>query len=92
MTQADQIRSYYRQMLARIEAVPGVMNAYAGTGLPLEYTGFGMPSTSRQTLRQSRGQAGAGFQMITPGYFDTFGVRMVRGRRFDEHDIAGAHG
>jgi putative ABC transport system permease protein len=27
--------------------------------------------------------------MVTPEYFDTVGVRVVRGRRFDEHDIAG---
>jgi predicted permease len=91
MTEPDQMRSYYRQMLARIEAVPGVMNAYAGTGLPLEYTGFGMPFyVAGRPFANPADRPGAGFQMITPGYFDTFGVRMVRGRRFDEHDTAGA--
>jgi putative ABC transport system permease protein len=78
-------------MLARIEAVPGVMNAYAGTGLPLEYTGFGMPFyVAGRPFANPADRPGAGFSMITPGYFDTFGVRMVRGRRFDDHDIAGA--
>jgi putative ABC transport system permease protein len=28
--------------------------------------------------------------MVTPGYFDTFGVRVVRGRRFNERDTARA--
>jgi putative ABC transport system permease protein len=91
LTEPDQIRSYYRQMLARIQAVPGVMSATAGTGLPLEYTGFGMPFyIAGRPFANPADRPGAGFQMLTPEYFDTFGVRVVRGRRIDEHDIAGA--
>jgi putative ABC transport system permease protein len=29
---------------------------------------------------------GASFQMVTQGYVDTLGIRMVKGRTFDEHD------
>jgi putative ABC transport system permease protein len=91
LTQPDQIRGYYRQMLARIEAVPGVMSATAGTGLPLEYTGFGMPfNIAGRPFANPADRPGAGFQMMTPGYFNTFGVRVVRGRAIDEHDIAGS--
>jgi putative ABC transport system permease protein len=91
LTEPDQIRSYYRQMLARIQAVPGVMNATAGTGLPLEYTGFGMPFyIAGKPFTNPADRPGAGFQMVTPEYFDTFGVRVLRGRLIDEHDIAGA--
>ena len=90
LTEPDQIRSYYRQMLARIKAVPGVMNATAGTGLPLEYTGFGMPFyIAGKPFGNPADRPGAGFQMLTPEYFDTFGVRVVRGRPIDEHDVAG---
>jgi putative ABC transport system permease protein len=91
MTEPDQIRGYYRQMLARIEGVPGVMSATAGTGLPLEYTGFGMPfHIAGRPFANPADRPGAGFQMMTPEYFDTFGVRVVRGRPIDEHDVAGA--
>jgi predicted permease len=31
---------------------------------------------------------GAGFQMVTPGYFDTFGIRVIKGRHFTEQDTA----
>ena len=31
---------------------------------------------------------GAGFQMVTPGYYDTLGIRIVKGRGFDMHDTA----
>jgi putative ABC transport system permease protein len=91
LTQPDQIRGYYRQMLARIQSLPGVMSATAGTGLPLEYTGFGMPFyVAGRPFANPADRPGAGFQMLTPEYFNTFGVRVVRGRPIDEHDVAGA--
>jgi putative ABC transport system permease protein len=31
---------------------------------------------------------GAAFQMVTPGYVDALGIRVTRGRSFDEHDTA----
>jgi putative ABC transport system permease protein len=31
-----------------------------------------------------------GFQMVTPGYFRTFGIRTVRGREIDERDLPGS--
>jgi putative ABC transport system permease protein len=90
MTNADQIRNFYRDMLSRIESVPGVVAATASTGLPLEGPGFGMPFTivGRPPVEASA-RPGAGFQMVTPGYFKVFGVQMVRGRALDEHDVSG---
>jgi putative ABC transport system permease protein len=32
---------------------------------------------------------GAAFQMVTPGYYQTFGIRIVLGRSFSEQDVAG---
>ncbi len=90
LTEPDQIRGFYRQILARIEAVPGVLKASASTGLPIDGTGFGMPFyIAGRPFANPADRPGAGFQMVTPGYFDTFGIRVVRGRAFDEHDVAG---
>ncbi|MGA2183102.1 MAG: ABC transporter permease [Bryobacteraceae bacterium] len=90
MTQPDRIRNFYQQMLARMEAIPGVMNATATTGLPLQGPGFGMPfHLAGHPFANPADRAACGFQMVTPGYFNTFGIRMVRGRPIDEHDIAG---
>src|SRR5262249_28308184 len=30
----------------------------------------------------------AGFEMVTPGYFETFGIHVVKGRGFNEQDTA----
>jgi putative ABC transport system permease protein len=91
LTTPDQIRNFYSQMLANIEAVPGVSHAAITTGLPVQGTGFGMQfHLDGKPFANPADRPGAGFQMVTPGYFDTFGIRVVRGRRFDARDIAGA--
>jgi putative ABC transport system permease protein len=88
---ADQIRNFYTQMLANIEAVPGVSNATVTTGMPVQGTGFGMPFyIEGKPFANPADRPGGGFQMVTPGYFNTFGVRLVRGRPFSERDAAGA--
>jgi predicted permease len=91
LTSADQIRNFYSQMLANIEAVPGVAHATVTTGMPMQGTYFGMPFyLDGKPFANAGDRPGAGFQMVTPGYFDTFGVRIVKGRHFDARDVAGA--
>jgi predicted permease len=82
-----QIAPYYRQLLERIEAVPGIESAAVTTGMPTRGSGLGMPFTIVGAPPvDPAARPGAGFQMVTPGYFETFGVRVVRGRRFTEQD------
>lgn len=87
---AAKITTYYRQILASIAAVPGVKSASAETGLPLEGTGFGMPFTiaGGQTYSDPSQRPAAGFGMVTPDYFKTFGIEMVKGRSFTDEDNA----
>jgi predicted permease len=49
----------------------------------MPFTLEGDPQLSDPSKRR-----GAGFQMITPDYFKTFGIRVVRGRAFTENDNA----
>jgi putative ABC transport system permease protein len=90
LKQPDQIRNFYAAVLDRIKAVPGVLAATVTVGMPLEYTGFGMPFhvVGKAATNPSERPAG-GFQPVTPEYFDVFGIRVVRGRRFDDRDTAG---
>ncbi len=83
----DQIRSYYRQMLEKIQAVPGVRSVTAMTGTPSGGTGMGtrFVIAGRPPANPAERQ-GASFQTVTSGYVDTLGIRMVKGRPFDEHD------
>jgi len=86
----DKIIAYYRQILYRINAVPGVSASSAMTGLPLFGTGFGMPFTivGKPAFNDPSMRPNTSFGMVTPGFFDTFGIHMVKGRGFTEQDTA----
>ena len=91
LTDPDKIRGFYRDVLARIGAVPGVQTVAATTGLPVQGTGFGMPfNIVGKPATTAAARPATGFQMVTPEYFRTFGIRIVKGRAFDEHDVAGS--
>jgi putative ABC transport system permease protein len=88
-SEPGQVAPYYRLLLERIQAVPGVESAAVTTGMPTRGTGFGMAfSIVGASPVDPASRPGAGFQMVTPGYFETFGVRVVKGRHFNEQDTA----
>jgi putative ABC transport system permease protein len=86
----EKIVAYYRQILARVQAVPGVGQASAGTGLPLFGAGFGMPFTivGKPAFDDPSMRPNTGFGMVTPDYLRTFGIQLVNGRPFTEQDNA----
>ncbi len=86
------ISGYYQQMLASIKAVPGVLDASVSVGLPLEGPGFGMPFTiaGQPEFSDPSQRPGAAFGMVTPDYFKTYGIQVVRGRSFTDQDNAGS--
>jgi putative ABC transport system permease protein len=84
-----QIDNYYRQILNRIQAVPGVSAAAAVTGSPLLGTSDGMPfSVVGGPVVDFAQRPAAPFQSVTADYFKTFGIRVVRGRTFNNQDTA----
>ncbi len=89
-TRAEQINAFYRQLLDKIGALPGVTAVSASTGMPIIGVNFGMPfNLAGQAVDDPSSRPGAGFNMVTPEYFRTFGVRMLQGRALTEQDTAG---
>ena len=85
-----QITTFYRQVIEQIKALPGVTSATVATGMPIVGTNFGMPlNIVGQPVADVASRQGAGFTMITPEYFNTFGIAITQGRPFNERDIAG---
>ena len=82
------IVAYYRQILASIQSVPGVSHVTAMTGMPLYGAGFGMPFTiaGQPAFNDPSQRPGAGFGMVTPDFFQTFGIRLIKGRFFTDQD------
>jgi len=87
---AEQMTAFYRQVLDKIGALPGVTAVSASTGMPIIGTNFGMPfNLAGQAVDDPSSRPGAGFNMVTPEYFRTFGIRMLQGRELTEQDAAG---
>lgn len=81
--------SVYREILTSLRTIPGISAATAATGTPLEGTDFDMPFTIiGSTVGEPSLRPEAGFQAVTPGFFQTFGVRLQRGRAFSSYDTA----
>jgi len=89
MMNAEKIRSLYAQLLGRIEAVPGISAAAAAVGLP----GAGAPQLHFAIAGQPHEQEInklplTRYMPVTPGYYKTYGVRLLRGRYLNEQDRA----
>jgi predicted permease len=80
----------YAQLLDRIRTLPGVRGAALVFVVPLggRRGGTNVETGPGETGRRQRVQVG--FNVVTPGYFPTIGIPVVRGRDFSETDRAGA--
>jgi putative ABC transport system permease protein len=87
---SDQIDIFYRQLLGRLKAVPGVLHAsVSAPAVPLMGTGFARQfSIAGQTDISPASQPRTAVQIVTPEYFETFGIRITQGRPLTEHDTA----
>ena len=85
-----QIAAYYKQMVNRIAALPGALDVSVSTGLPLQGPGFGMPFTiaGQPEFSDPSQRPGSAFGMVTPDYFKTYGIQVLRGRSFTDQDNA----
>jgi predicted permease len=85
---SHQVRAYYRQMLNRVESVPGITKVAVMTSIPARGPNFGMPfRIVGQPEVNPSDRPGAAFQMVTPDYVDALGIRISKGRSIDAHDI-----
>jgi len=82
-------RAFYDQLFERASALPGVRRAALASVLPLsgdsdmsfQIEGRAAPATPSQTPV-------TWYRLVSAGYFDVMGVRMVRGRNLTEHEAA----
>ena len=88
---AEQIAAFYRELLPKIAALPGISSVSASTGMPIVGTDNGMPfSIAGQPVAARSSRPSARLAMVTPSYFQTFGIQIVKGRGFNEQDVAGS--
>ena len=81
--------AFYRNVVDRIRAIPGVEGATVSSALPLGGGGFylGRAFLAEGRLEPPAGsEVGGQWNVVGPGYFATLGMPMLRGREFTEHD------
>ncbi len=70
----------------RLLALPGVVAATSACCIPLE-GGYGLPfRVLGRPTDKGPFHGGGGWLTISPGYFDTFQIPVVKGRVFDDRD------
>ena len=78
-----------RSGVDRLGALPAVESAAAACCLPLD-GGFGLPFIIEGRPLEGPSHGGGGFAPISPTYFQTFKIPILRGRGFTDQDAAGA--
>ncbi len=78
----------YREIEARLRAVPGVVDAGAVSRLPLQGKNIGSWLWIEGRSAEPGQQPDVEYRVASPSYFSTLGIPLLRGRSFDEHDDA----
>jgi putative ABC transport system permease protein len=80
--------SFDRELVDRIKSVPGVRAAAFSSTVPLG-TSFMETSVMAEGHEPPPGQAASAlnFNVVSPEFFDTLGIRLLRGRAFTPQDL-----
>ncbi len=81
-------REYYRILSEKIRSLPGVVSVGSVTALPLSPIGpnFDRPIWAEGDQAPPGGGNRADVRIASPGYFETLGITLRRGRGFREYD------
>ncbi len=87
-SQQTQVAPFYQQLISRLEAAPGVKSVSAISHLPLSShrgtTGFSIEGIA--TPPDNPVPYLTDFRAVTPGYFKTIGMQLIKGRDFTPRD------
>ena len=82
---AEKQSAFFRTVMENLRSLPAVVSAGAVTDLPLTrndtWNGFGIPGT-----HLTKGIAG--YHSVSPDYFHTMGIPLLRGRELSDSDSA----
>jgi putative ABC transport system permease protein len=85
----ETITNFYNRLTPEIENLPGVQSVGAISVLPLSglISSVDFSITGRPALAANEVPVG-NYRMISPGYFRTMSIPLIKGRDFNEHDKA----
>ena len=87
---SPQRNAYFQELLARVQALPGIQSAGLASSLPhsVVYTG-GLQIEGRPPFERGK-EPNVGVNFISLDYFQTMGMQMRAGRQFTSQDGADA--
>jgi predicted permease len=82
---------FYKQLVERVDALPGVQSASVAFSVPMGYYNSG-DSLEVPGYEVAAGEAPpyAAFDPVMPDYFRTLGIPLLQGRDFNGKDVEGA--
>jgi predicted permease len=90
---SDDIINFYREVIRRIDALPGVDRVAMGTNVPWRDAGSTGPGLQFSGEGHRKGtheeDPMAQFRVISPGFFSSLGVPLLAGRDFNDNDKRG---
>ena len=85
------VTSFYQQLLGKISAIPGVESAGFGSSAPGRGAGgFYSFSILSHPAPPPEKRPQAGYDEVSPGFFQTLQIPLRKGRYIDEHDTQSA--
>ena len=85
----EQAQTYQRLLLERLGGVPGASQVALTSALPMQGWTDGMPlRIPNIKAGQSATEGGGGVKMVSPSYFATIGLPLLRGRGLADSDTA----
>src|SRR5205085_7662799 len=83
--------AFYADLVQRVKTMPGVQSAAAVNYIPLGGANSSDSFLIEGVPEPPPGQENEGrYRVCTPDYFQTMGIRLLKGRNFTEQDKAGA--
>ncbi|HSS19163.1 MAG TPA: ABC transporter permease [Pyrinomonadaceae bacterium] len=89
---AEKQNQFYRDLVSRLQAVPGVRSAGAVIPMPLTGDAFRISFAQEGHPVEKGNQPSADFFAVSDDYFTTLGVPLLKGRQFTQRDDAKAPG
>ncbi len=89
-TNSTTLTNYLRDVAEKVRSVPGVRDVAITDKPPMEGFANGAPFRIEGRNDDPYSPAVSGFKVVGPSYFDTVGMRLLKGRSLDESDVAGA--
>jgi putative ABC transport system permease protein len=79
---------FYHDLLEHLEALPGVERAALSIATPMGASGWEGPVVVQGRPQDQQTVRGI-LNVVTPGFFSTYRIRVVQGRAFSEQDLSG---